>query len=63
MNFLPSLVALIVGVFATELGQQTLCAFYFLVIYFLTYFMFVLARWRNIKLNLCFMWFWCWKIA
>ena len=41
MDFLPDLVARIVGVFVIELGQQTLCAFYFLVIYFIAYFMFV----------------------
>jgi hypothetical protein len=41
MDFLLGLVAPRVGVFVTELGQQTLCAFYFLFIYFLAYFMFV----------------------
>jgi len=35
VDFLPDLVAPRVGVFVTELGQQTLCAFYFLVFYFL----------------------------
>ena len=34
MNFLPGLVAPRVGVFVTELGQQTLCVLYFLVVYF-----------------------------
>ena len=34
MDFLPGLVAPEVGVFVTELGQQTLCVIYFLVIYF-----------------------------
>jgi len=37
MNFLPGLVAPKVGVFVTELGQQTHCVFYFLVIYFLVF--------------------------
>jgi len=33
VDFLPGLVAPRVGVFVIELGQQTLCAIYFLVIY------------------------------
>jgi len=37
VDFLPCLVAPRVGVFVTELGQQTHCAFYFLVIYFLAF--------------------------
>jgi len=37
MDFLPGLVALRVGVFVIELGQQTLCVLYFLVIYFLDF--------------------------
>ena len=37
MDFLPGLVAPRVGVFVTELGQQTLCVVYFLVIYFLVF--------------------------
>jgi len=37
VNFLPGLVASIVGVFVTELGQQTYCVFYFLAIYFLVF--------------------------
>ena len=37
MDFLPGLVALRVGVFVTELGQQTHYVLYFLVIYFLVF--------------------------
>jgi len=34
VDFLPGLVAPIVGVFVTELSQQTHCVLYFLVFYF-----------------------------
>jgi len=34
VDFRPSLVASRVGVFVTELGQQTHCVLYFLVFYF-----------------------------
>ena len=34
MNFLPGLIASRVGVFVTELGQQTHCILYFFAIYF-----------------------------
>ena len=37
MDFLPGLVAPIVGVFVTDLGQQTHCVLYFPVIYFLVF--------------------------
>ena len=37
MDFLPGLVAPRVGVFVTELGQQTHCVIYLLVIYFLVF--------------------------
>jgi len=37
VDFLPGLVAPRVGVFITELGQQTHCVLYFLVIYFLVF--------------------------
>ena len=37
MDFVPGLVASRVGVFVTELGQQTLRVLYFLVIYFLVF--------------------------
>ena len=37
MDFLPGLVTPRVGVFVTELGQQTLCVLYFLVVYFLVF--------------------------
>ena len=37
MDFLPGLVAPRVGVFVTELGQQTHCVLYFIVIYFLVF--------------------------
>jgi len=39
VDFLPDLVAPRAGVFVTELGQQTQCAFYFPVIYFIVLFM------------------------
>jgi hypothetical protein len=38
VDFLPDLVAPRVGVFVTELGQQTHCVLYFLVIYFLDFY-------------------------
>jgi len=38
VDFLPGLVASRVGVFVTELGQQTHCVFYFLVVYFLVFY-------------------------
>jgi len=37
VDFLPGLVASRVGVFVTELGQQTQCVFDFPVIYFLVF--------------------------
>jgi len=37
VDFLPNLVAPRVGVFVTELGQQTHCVLYFLVVYFLVF--------------------------
>jgi hypothetical protein len=37
VDFLPDLVAPRVGVFVTELGQQTHCAFYLLVFYNLSF--------------------------
>jgi len=37
VDFLHGLVASKVGVFVTELGQQTHCVFYFLVVYFLVF--------------------------
>jgi len=40
VDFLPDFVASRVGVFVTELSQQTLCSFYFLVFYFAVLIMF-----------------------
>lgn len=40
VDFLPGLVSPRVGVFVTELAQQTHCVFYFLVIYFLPCYLF-----------------------
>ena len=37
MDFVPGLVAPRVGVFVTELCQQTHCVLYFLVVYFLVF--------------------------
>ena len=37
MDFFPGLVVPRVGVFVTELGQQTHCVIYFLFIYFLVF--------------------------
>jgi len=37
VDFLPGLEASRVGVFVTELRQQTDCIFYFLVVYFLVF--------------------------
>jgi len=37
VDFLPGLVAPRVGVFVTELGQQTHCVLYFRVIYFFVF--------------------------
>ena len=37
MDFLPGLVSHRVGVFVTEMGKQTHCVLYFLVIYFLVF--------------------------
>jgi len=38
VNFLPGLVAPRVVVFVTELGQQTHCTIYFLIIHFLVHY-------------------------
>jgi len=38
VDFVPGLVASRVGVFVTELGQQTHCVLYFLVINFLVFY-------------------------
>jgi len=38
VDFFPGLVAPRVNVFVTELGQQTHCVLYFLVVYFLVFF-------------------------
>jgi len=52
VDFLPGLVAPRVGVFVTELGQQTHCVFfYFLVIYFLAFILFTSLCW-NIGRNI-----------
>jgi len=37
VDFLPGLVAPRVGVLVTELGEQTHCVLYFLVIYFVVF--------------------------
>jgi len=41
MDFLPGLVAPRVGVFVTELGQQTHYVLYFLVFYFSAFYLFI----------------------
>ena len=41
VDFLPGLVAPRVGVFVTELGQQTQCILYFLVIYLSAFYLFI----------------------
>jgi len=41
VDFVRGLVAPRVGVFVIELGQQTQCAIYFLVFYFVVLFMFI----------------------
>jgi len=38
VDFLPGLVASTLGVFVTEVGQQTHCVLYFLVVYFLVFY-------------------------
>jgi len=46
VDFLPALVASRVGVFVTELGQQTHCVLYFPVVYFLFLFLLVVRCWN-----------------
>ena len=41
MDFFPGFVATKVGVFVTELGQQTHCVLYFLVIYYSAFYLFI----------------------
>jgi len=51
VDFLPGLVAPRVGVFVTELGQQTNCVLYFLVFIFIFLFLLIMWCW-NIKRNI-----------